>query len=106
MAVVAAEFLVKLFSDEFCLLDIVRKNDLNSAANGISLLCISDCGPRLERRLGYPVGHSHLSEKCQRLIAQGFLIPVAGKGGRKNLCLSPVVARIFDCFDEMGVDLK
>ena len=106
MAVVAKEFLVKLFNDEISLLLIVRKNDLNSAANGESPLCISDCGPKLEVAIGHPVGHAFLAEKCKRLVAHGFLIPEPGKGGRKNLRLSPVVGKIFDCFDEMDGGLK
>jgi len=100
------EFLVKLFYDEFLLLLIVRNNDKNLEANGGLPLCISDCGPKLERITNHTVGHSYLAEKCKRLISQGFLVQENGKGGRKNLRLSPVVVRLFDCLDEMERDLK
>ncbi len=98
--------LLTLFYDEFLLLEIVRNNDLNSTINGKTNLCISDCWSKLEKVLDRPLGRQFLSDKCHRLISHGFLIHEDGSGGRKNLCLSPSVVKIFDCFDEMGRGLK
>lgn len=98
--------LAELLYREFALLEIVREADRDVELNKGNGLSISDCGFKLERCLGRPVGSGELYQKTNRLCAQGFLVSVAGSRGKKVVHLSDGAVKVFVALEAIAGGLK
>lgn len=104
--VLARALLAELLYREFALLEIVREADKNVEANQGNGLSISDCGFKLERVIGSPVGQSELYSRTKRLCAQGFLVAVPTGRGRKVVHLSDGGKQVFVALEAIAEALK